>query len=131
MEPAKTAALDARIPGWRSGRTPGQKTLGSSVSEASTPGQIDPVKQDLQMHQVWPTSDGRAVLSPLEASEDFTQECWQANEVIATSPSDSFYSFCWQDKKSSECSSWIPPGPSMVTASHSSRCPRFSSTLWR
>lgn len=45
------------------------------------------------MRQVWPTSEGRAVLSPFEASEDFTQECWQANEVIAASPSDSFYSF--------------------------------------
>lgn len=51
------------------------------------------MKQDLKIQQVWPTPDGRAVLSPFEASEDFTQECWQANEVIAASPSDSFYSF--------------------------------------
>jgi ribosomal protein S18 acetylase RimI-like enzyme len=51
------------------------------------------VKHDLQMRQVWPTSDGRSVLSPFEASEDFTQECWQASEVIGSSASDRFYSF--------------------------------------
>lgn len=51
------------------------------------------MKQDLQVRQVWPASDGRAVLSPFEASEDFTQECWQADEVIAASAADSFYSF--------------------------------------
>lgn len=45
------------------------------------------------MQQIWPTSDGRAVISPFEASEDFTQECWQASEVIAASPADRFYSF--------------------------------------
>lgn len=42
---------------------------------------------------MWPASDGRAVLSPFEASEDFTQDCWQANEDIAASAADSFYSF--------------------------------------
>jgi hypothetical protein len=51
------------------------------------------VKQDLQVRQVWPASDGRAVLSPFDALEDFTQECWQADEVIAASAADSFYSF--------------------------------------
>ncbi|WP_461165331.1 hypothetical protein [Arthrobacter sp. R4-81] len=51
------------------------------------------MKQDLQIRQVWPASDGRAVLSPFDASEDFTQECWQADEVIAASAADSFYSF--------------------------------------
>lgn len=51
------------------------------------------MKQDLQIRQVWPASDGRAVVSPFEASEDFTQECWQAHEVIAASEADSFYSF--------------------------------------
>lgn len=33
------------------------------------------------------------MISPFEASEDFTQACWQANEVIAASASDLFYSF--------------------------------------
>ncbi|WP_247046067.1 GNAT family N-acetyltransferase [Arthrobacter rhizosphaerae] len=51
------------------------------------------MKQDLQIERVWPTSDGGAVLSPFEASEDFTQECWQASEVIAASPADCFFSF--------------------------------------
>jgi GNAT superfamily N-acetyltransferase len=45
------------------------------------------------IRQVWPLPHGHSVLSPFEASEDFTQACWQADEVIATSPSDLFYSF--------------------------------------
>ncbi|WP_458113846.1 hypothetical protein M1D88_07105 [Arthrobacter sp. R1-13] len=52
------------------------------------------MKQDLQMQQVSPAPAGRAAaLSPFEASDDFTQDCWQASEVIATSESDHFYSF--------------------------------------
>jgi GNAT superfamily N-acetyltransferase len=51
------------------------------------------VKHDLQIRQVWPTWDGRSVLSAFEASEDFTQESWQVSEVIASSTSDRFYSF--------------------------------------
>lgn len=45
------------------------------------------------VRQVWPVPHGHSVLSPFEASEDFEQECRQANEVIAASPSDLFYSF--------------------------------------
>jgi hypothetical protein len=45
------------------------------------------------IRQVWPAPHGHSLLSPFEASEDFTQACWKADEVIATSPSDLFYSF--------------------------------------
>lgn len=38
LDPAKMAALDARLPGWRSGRTRGRKPSGSSVSGASPTG---------------------------------------------------------------------------------------------
>lgn len=38
LEPAKTATLDDKLPGWRSGRTRGRKPLGRSVSEASRAG---------------------------------------------------------------------------------------------
>lgn len=44
------------------------------------------------IRKVWPAPRGRSVVSPFEASEEFTQACWQANEVIAASPSDLFYS---------------------------------------
>lgn len=43
--------------------------------------------------QVWPAPHGSSVISPFEASEDFTQACWQASEVINASPSDLYYSF--------------------------------------
>ena len=45
------------------------------------------------IRQVWPAPHGHSVFSPFEASEDFTQDCWQASEVINTSPSDLFHSF--------------------------------------
>lgn len=45
------------------------------------------------IRQVWPAPHGLSLMSPFEASEDFTQACWQASEVINTSPSDLFYSF--------------------------------------
>lgn len=45
------------------------------------------------IRQVRPLPHGHSALSPFEASEDFTQACWQADEVIATSPTDLFYSF--------------------------------------
>lgn len=48
---------------------------------------------ELVIRQVWPAPHGHSVLSPFEASEDFEQACWQANEFIAASPSDLFYSF--------------------------------------
>jgi GNAT superfamily N-acetyltransferase len=51
------------------------------------------VSDELVIRQVWPAPRGHAVLSPFEASEDFEQACWQANEVIAASPSDLFYAF--------------------------------------
>jgi hypothetical protein len=51
------------------------------------------VSDELVISQVWPAPHGHAVISPFEASEDFTQVCWQAEEVIATSPSDLFYGF--------------------------------------
>lgn len=38
LDPAKMAALDARLPGWRSGRTRGRKPLGIPVSGASPTG---------------------------------------------------------------------------------------------
>ena len=45
------------------------------------------------IRQLWPVPRGHAVLSPFEASEDFEQACWQANEFITTSPNDLFYTF--------------------------------------
>jgi hypothetical protein len=51
------------------------------------------VSDELVIRQVWPVPRGHSVLSPFEASEDFEQACWQANEVIAASPPDLFYTF--------------------------------------
>jgi GNAT superfamily N-acetyltransferase len=51
------------------------------------------VSEDLVIRQVWPAPHGHGVMSPFEASEEFSQDCWQANEVMATSPADRFYSF--------------------------------------
>jgi hypothetical protein len=51
------------------------------------------VSDELVIRQVWPVPRGHSVLSPFEASEDFEQACWQANEVLAASPSDLFYTF--------------------------------------
>lgn len=50
------------------------------------------MNDELVIRQVWPAPHGHAVISPFEASEDFSQACWQAHEVIAASPSDLFYS---------------------------------------
>ena len=47
---------------------------------------------ELVIRQVRPVPHGRLLISPFEASEDFTQACWQSNEAIITSPSDLFYS---------------------------------------
>ncbi|MBT2595982.1 GNAT family N-acetyltransferase [Arthrobacter sp. ISL-72] len=51
------------------------------------------MSDELVIRQVWPVPRGHSLLSSFEASEDFTQACWQANEVIAASPSDHFYTF--------------------------------------
>jgi GNAT superfamily N-acetyltransferase len=51
------------------------------------------VSDELVIRQVWPAPHGHSVISPFEASEDFEQACWQADEVIAASPSDLFYTF--------------------------------------
>ncbi|MEV7135861.1 hypothetical protein AB0N24_23625 [Arthrobacter sp. NPDC093128] len=51
------------------------------------------MSDELVIRQVWPAPHGHAVLSPFEASEDFEQACWQANEIIAISPTDLFYTF--------------------------------------
>ncbi|KIS27860.1 hypothetical protein TV39_09030 [Arthrobacter sp. SPG23] len=51
------------------------------------------MSDELVIRQVWPAPHGHAVLSPFEASEDFTQAYWQAKEIIATSPTDLFYTF--------------------------------------
>jgi hypothetical protein len=51
------------------------------------------VNEKLVIRRVWPAPHRHAVISPFEASEEFTQACWQAHEVIAASPSDLFYSF--------------------------------------
>lgn len=56
-------------------------------------GYIDSVEQDLEIRQVWPALQGRAAISPFEASEDFTHDCWPATEVIAATESDRFFSF--------------------------------------
>lgn len=48
---------------------------------------------ELSVRQLWPTPCGRLFISPFEASEDFSQDCWQASEAIATSPTDRYYSF--------------------------------------
>lgn len=51
------------------------------------------MSEDLVIRQVWPVPHGHGVISPFEASEEFSQDCWQANEVMAAGPSDLFYSF--------------------------------------
>lgn len=38
LDPAKAAALDTRLPGWRSGRTRGRKPLGIPVVDSAIPG---------------------------------------------------------------------------------------------
>jgi len=50
------------------------------------------VDDELVIRQVRPVPHGRLLISPFEASEDFTQACWQSNEAIINSPSDLFYS---------------------------------------
>jgi hypothetical protein len=51
------------------------------------------VEQDFVIRQVWPARQGRAAISPFEASADLTLDCWQAAEVIAAPESDRFFSF--------------------------------------
>lgn len=49
--------------------------------------------EELRVRQLWPRPCGRLFISPFEASEDFSQDCWQASEALATSPTDRYYSF--------------------------------------
>ena len=51
------------------------------------------MEQDLVIRQVWPARRGRAAISPFEASEDVTQDCWRAAEVIAAPESVRFFRF--------------------------------------
>jgi hypothetical protein len=57
------------------------------------------VSDELVIRQLWPAPHGHSVLSPFEASEDFEQACWQADEAIAASASDLFYTFTLAGKE--------------------------------
>ncbi|MDQ0822553.1 hypothetical protein QFZ79_000292 [Arthrobacter sp. V4I6] len=53
------------------------------------------MEQDLVIRRVWAARQGRAAISPSEASEAFTQDYWQAAEVIAAPEPDRFFSLLW------------------------------------